>query len=203
VTPDPEPGAPRAGTTAAGPLVLDHAGVRRALTRIAHEVVERNQGAADLVLAGVYRRGVPLAERLAATIAAFEGVEVPVGRLDTSFYRDDIGLRPVTPPGPTWMPVDVQGRVVVLVDDVLFTGRTVRAALDALGDLGRPRAVQLAVLVDRGHRELPVRADYVGKNLPTRRSDDVAVLLVETDGVEPQDEGVAIRPGPVGEGGGA
>jgi pyrimidine operon attenuation protein / uracil phosphoribosyltransferase len=179
------PSSPRA-------RVLDHDGLRRALTRIAHEIVERNQGTADLVLAGVYTRGVPLAERLAAAIRSFEGVDVAVGRLDTSFYRDDIGLRPVTPPGPTRVPVDVGGRVVVLVDDVLFTGRTVRAALDALADLGRPRAVQLAVLVDRGHRELPVKADYVGKNLPTARTDDVRVRLVETDGVDPTDEGVEI-----------
>ncbi|MDQ3945721.1 MAG: bifunctional pyr operon transcriptional regulator/uracil phosphoribosyltransferase PyrR, partial [Actinomycetota bacterium] len=139
--------------------------MKRAVTRIGHEIVERNHGAADLVLIGLYTRGVAVAERLAGAIASFEGVEVPVGALDVSFYRDDIGLRPAPSLRPTEVPVDVTGRVVVLCDDVLFTGRTVRAALDAVIDFGRPRAIQLAVLVDRGHRELPIRADYVGKNL--------------------------------------
>jgi pyrimidine operon attenuation protein / uracil phosphoribosyltransferase len=161
--------------------VFDADDLRRAHTRIAHEIVERNHGAADLVLVGLYTRGVAIARRLAEIIGGFEGVEVPVGALDVAFYRDDIALRPVQPLGPTEVPVDVSGRVVVLVDDVLFTGRTVRAALDALTELGRPRAVQLAVLVDRGHRELPIRADYVGKNLPTADTDDVRVRLVETD----------------------
>ncbi|MGH9027402.1 MAG: bifunctional pyr operon transcriptional regulator/uracil phosphoribosyltransferase PyrR [Acidimicrobiia bacterium] len=162
--------------------VLDADDLRRAHTRIAHELVEHNHGAGDLVLVGLYTRGVAVAERLARAIASFEDVEVPVGALDVSFFRDDIGLRPVEPGGPTEVPVDVTGLVVVVVDDVLFTGRTARAALDALTDLGRPRAVQFAVLVDRGHRELPIRADYVGKNLPTKRAEDVRVRLEEVDG---------------------
>ena len=161
--------------------VFDADELRRAHTRIAHEIVERNHGATDLVLVGLYTRGVAIARRLADVISGFESVDVPVGALDVAFYRDDIALRAVQPLGPTEVPVDVSGRVVVLVDDVLFTGRTVRAALDALTELGRPRAVQLAVLVDRGHRELPIRADYVGKNLPTNEGDDVRVRLAETD----------------------
>jgi pyrimidine operon attenuation protein / uracil phosphoribosyltransferase len=167
--------------------VFDAADLRRAITRIAHEIVERNHGAGDLVLVGLYTRGVALARRIADAIASFEGVDVPVGALDVAFYRDDIGLRPVQPLGPTEVP-DVGGKVVVLVDDVLYTGRTVRAALEALLELGRPRAVQLAVVIDRGHRELPVRADYVGKNLPTRNSEDVRVHLHETDGGDDQVE---------------
>lgn len=161
--------------------VFDADDLRRAVTRIAHEIVERNHGATNVVLVGLYTRGVALAHRLGAAIASFEGVTVPVGTLDATFYRDDIGLRPVAPLGPTEVP-DVAGQVAVLVDDVLFTGRTVRAALDALLALGRPRAVQLAVLVDRGHRELPVRADFVGKNLPTGALEDVRVRLTEVDG---------------------
>jgi pyrimidine operon attenuation protein / uracil phosphoribosyltransferase len=167
--------------------VFDAADLRRAVTRIAHEIVERNHGAGDLVLVGLYTRGVALARRFSEAIEAFEGQPVPVGALDVAFYRDDIGLRPVQPLGPTEVP-DVSGRVVVLVDDVLYTGRTVRAALEALLELGRPRAVQLAVLVDRGHRELPVRADYVGKNLPTKAAEDVRVHILEVDG----DDGVEI-----------
>ena len=161
--------------------VFDADDLRRAVTRIAHEIVERNHGASGVVLVGLYTRGVALARRLAAAIASFEGIAVPVGALDATFYRDDIGLRAVAPIGPTEVP-DVSGEVAVLVDDVLFTGRTVRAALDALLELGRPRAVQLAVLVDRGHRELPVRADFVGKNLPTGALEDVRVRLTEVDG---------------------
>src|SRR5436190_5529408 len=161
--------------------VFDADDLRRAHTRIAHEIVERNHGATDIVLIGLYTRGVAVARRLAEAIERFEGVAVPVGTIDVAFYRDDIGLRRIQPLGPTEVPVDVTGRVVVLVDDVLFTGRSARAALDALLELGRPRAVQLAVLVDRGHRELPIRADYVGKNLPTRVSEDVRVRLAETD----------------------
>jgi pyrimidine operon attenuation protein/uracil phosphoribosyltransferase len=163
--------------------VLDADDLRRAHTRIAHEIVERNHGADDVVLAGLYTRGLAIARRLADAIAGFEDVDVPVGALDVAFYRDDIGLRAVQPVGPTEFPVDVTGKVVVLVDDVLYTGRTVRAALDALTELGRPRAVQLAILVDRGHRELPIRPDFVGKNLPTRQGEDVRVRLVETDDV--------------------
>src|SRR3954470_19832282 len=168
--------------------VFDAADLRRALTRIAHEIVERNHGADDVVLVGLYTRGVALGHRIAAAIASFEAVEPASGALDVAFYRDDIGLRPVAPTGPTEVP-DIAGKVVVLVDDVLFTGRTARAALDALLKLGRPRAVQLAVLVDRGHRELPMRADYVGKNLPTRISEDVRVCLAEVDG---GDDGVEL-----------
>ena len=183
--PDPAPGK---GLWLLRARVLEDRDLKRAITRIAHEIVERNHGADDLVLVGLYTRGVAVARRLAAAIASFEGVDVPVGTLDVSFYRDDIGLRPVSPLGPTEVPVDVTGRVVVLADDVLFTGRTVRAALDALVDFGRPRAVQLAVLVDRGHRELPIRADYVGKNLPTKWDEDVRVHLAEVDG----DDGIEI-----------
>jgi pyrimidine operon attenuation protein/uracil phosphoribosyltransferase len=177
---DAAPDAGRAFAFRAG--VFDAANLRRALTRIAHEIVEHNQGADDVVLVGLYTRGVVLAHRLAAAIQAFEGIVVPVGTLDASFFRDDIGLRPVRPVGPTEVPTDVTGKVVVLVDDVLYTGRTIRAALDALVDIGRPRSVQLAVLVDRGHRELPIRADYVGKNLPTKTVEDVRVRLEESDG---------------------
>ena len=149
--------------------------VRRAITRIAHEVVERNHGLADVALIGLQTGGVPLARRLAGELERIEGTEVPVGTLDVAFYRDDIGLRPVLPEAVTDIPFDVTGSTVVLMDDVLFTGRTIRAALNALNDYGRARAVQLAVMVDRGHRELPIRPDYVGKNLPTRRDEMVDV----------------------------
>ena len=169
--------------------VFDADDLRRAHTRIAHEIVERNHGAADVVLIGLYTRGVAVAHRLAEAIERFEGVAVPVGAIDVAFFRDDIGLRRVQPLGPTEIPVDITGRVVVLVDDVLFTGRTVRAALEALNELGRPQAVQLAVLVDRGHRELPIRADFVGKNLPTKAAEDVRVRL---RGVDEGDEGIEI-----------
>jgi pyrimidine operon attenuation protein/uracil phosphoribosyltransferase len=163
--------------------LLEEGDVRRAVTRIAHEILERNKGADDLALVGIAARGDDLARRLAAEIARIEGTEVPVGVLDITFYRDDIGLRAEAPEvHETRIAFDVTGKTVVLVDDVLFTGRTIRAALDALVDFGRPRAVQLAVLVDRGHRELPIRADYVGKNVPTRATELVRVLTEETDG---------------------
>jgi pyrimidine operon attenuation protein / uracil phosphoribosyltransferase len=161
--------------------VFDADDLRRANTRIAHEIVERNHGAADVVLIGLYTRGVAVAHRLAEAIERFEGVAVPVGAIDVAFYRDDIGLRRIQPLGPTEVPVDITGRIVVLVDDVLFTGRTAHAALEAITELGRPRAMQLAVLVDRGHRELPIRADFVGKNLPTKVAEDVRVRLHEVD----------------------
>lgn len=154
---------------------MDADGVSRALRRIAHEVIEHNHGLDDVVVIGLQTGGMPLAERLVALLSDIEGVSVPLGSLDVAFYRDDIGLRPVLPEEVTSIPVDLAGKTVILVDDVLFTGRTVRAALDALADHGRARAVQLAVMVDRGHRELPIRPDYVGKNLPTRRDELVDV----------------------------
>jgi pyrimidine operon attenuation protein/uracil phosphoribosyltransferase len=154
---------------------MDAEDVKRAVWRMAHEIVERNHGVDDLMLVGLQTGGVGLAEALGTTLSSMEGCSVPVGALDVAFYRDDIGLRPVLPQAVTEIPGDLDDRVVVLVDDVLFTGRTIRAALDALTDYGRPRAVQLCVMVDRGHRELPIRPDYVGKNLPTRRDEMVDV----------------------------
>jgi pyrimidine operon attenuation protein/uracil phosphoribosyltransferase len=163
--------------------ILGDGDIRRAVTRIAHEILERNKGASDLVLVGIAARGDDLARRLAAELRRIESAEVPVGVLDITFYRDDIGLRAEAPEvHETRIDFDVTGRTVVLVDDVLYTGRTIRSALDALVDFGRPRAIQLAVLVDRGHRELPIRADYVGKNIPTRADEQVRVRLQETDG---------------------
>jgi len=159
---------------------MDAADMRRALRRMAHEVLERNHGLADVVVVGLQTGGAPLAQALADALAEIDGTAVPVGALDVAFHRDDLGLRPIVPEAPTDIPVDLTDRIVVLVDDVLFTGRTVRAALDALGTFGRPRAVQLAVMVDRGHRELPIRPDYVGKNLPTRRDE---LVDVSPDGV--------------------
>ncbi len=154
--------------------------IRRALTRIAHEVLESNRGASDLVFVGLHTRGVPLARRLSALIARFEGTAPPVGSLDIAPYRDDLSRsRPRM--RPTDIPVSIDGRPVVLVDDVLYTGRSIRAALNALTDFGRPSRVQLAVLIDRGHRELPIRPDYVGKNVPTARGEEVRVQLTETD----------------------
>jgi pyrimidine operon attenuation protein/uracil phosphoribosyltransferase len=162
---------------------LEQAEISRALTRIAHEIIERTRGAQQIVLLGIPTRGVPLAGRLAAGIEQVEGRPIPHGSLDITMYRDDLRLRPARTLGRTLLPPEgIDGRVVVLVDDVLYSGRTVRAALDALNDLGRPRAVQLAVLVDRGHRELPIRPDYVGKNLPTSQAEQVLVRLTEVDG---------------------
>ncbi|GMA31314.1 bifunctional pyr operon transcriptional regulator/uracil phosphoribosyltransferase PyrR [Litorihabitans aurantiacus] len=168
-------------------VVLETDEISRALTRIAHEILERNRGSADLVLLGIPRRGVPLAARLAERIARAEGdgerPAVPVGEIDITLYRDDIRRRPTRGLTPTRLPEGgIDEKNVVLVDDVLYSGRSVRAALDALADLGRPRTVQLAALVDRGHRQLPIRADYVGKNLPTATSERVGVQLVEVDG---------------------
>ncbi|MCU7703954.1 bifunctional pyr operon transcriptional regulator/uracil phosphoribosyltransferase PyrR [Streptomyces albidoflavus] len=163
--------------------VLEGPDIGRVLTRIAHEIVERAKGADDVVLLGIPTRGVHVAERLAAKLAEITSRPVPAGSLDITMYRDDLRLKPARAIGRTEIPADgIDGRLVVLVDDVLFSGRTIRAALDALGDIGRPRAVQLAVLVDRGHRELPIRADYVGKNLPTSLRETVKVQLSEEDG---------------------
>jgi pyrimidine operon attenuation protein/uracil phosphoribosyltransferase len=165
--------------------IVDANGIRRMLTRIAHEIVERNKGTDGLVLVGIRRRGVPLAHRVREMIREFEDALVPLGSLDITLYRDDlqtIAQHPVV--RTTDIPVDIADKTVVLVDDVLFTGRTVRAALDALMDLGRPEAIQLAVLIDRGHRELPIRADFVGKNVPTSKREIIAVNLTEEDGLD-------------------
>jgi pyrimidine operon attenuation protein/uracil phosphoribosyltransferase len=165
--------------------VLDASDISRALTRIAHEILERNRGADPVVLLGIPTRGVGLATRISERIAAVEGRSVPTGSLDVTMYRDDIGLKPARALEHTDIPPGgIDGKVVVLIDDVLFSGRTIRAALDAIGDIGRPKAVQLAVLVDRGHRELPIRADYVGKNLPTSLVERVTVHLTEYDGAD-------------------
>lgn len=165
--------------------VLEAADVARALSRIAHEIDERTKSADDIILLGIPTRGVALAQRIAARLAEIQGHEIPVGSLDITMYRDDIRLKKARALLPTNIPAGgIDDKTVILVDDVLFSGRTVRAALDALGDIGRPRLVQLAVLVDRGHRELPIRADYVGKNLPTSLREVVRVSLVEHDGVD-------------------
>ena len=185
--PDGQPDAPTAvsGGEPEGRVVLDERDIARALTRISHEILERNKGAADLVLLGIPSRGVPLDRRVAERIAAVEGVEVPVGSLAITMYRDDLRKHPARGPQHTEIPAGgIDGRTVVLVDDVLYSGRTVRAALDAMNDIGRPDVVRLAVLVDRGHRDLPIRADHVGKNLPSARTERVAVRLSELDDVE-------------------
>jgi pyrimidine operon attenuation protein/uracil phosphoribosyltransferase len=177
------PARPVSGDPAAAKPVLTAAEVARAIDRMAHELLEKTGGGADVVLLGIPTRGTTLAARLAARIEAFEGLVVPTGSLDITLYRDDLRLKSPRALEETEVPVDgIDGKLVVLVDDVLFSGRTVRAALDALADLGRPRAVQLAVLVDRGHRELPIRADYVGKNIPTSLREAVHVQLTEHDG---------------------
>ena len=166
---------PYGGVFVARTTVLDAAQVRRALTRISHEIIERNQGLDDVVLVALQTGGVEIAQLIARILFEIDDVDVPIGTLDVALYRDDIGLRPVMPEAETDIQIDLGGKIVVLVDDVLFTGRTIRAALDALTDFGRPRAVQLAVVIDRGHRELPIRPDFVGKNLPTRRDEVVDV----------------------------
>ncbi len=166
-------------------MLMDAQALNRALIRIAHEVIEKNKGSRDVALVGIRTRGVPLAKRLAAEIEKIEGARPPVGVLDITLYRDDLstlGYQPIV--HETQIPFDINGKKIVLVDDVLFTGRTVRAALEALTDIGRPQAIQLAVLIDRGHRELPIRADFVGKNVPTSRREVVAVQLTETDRAE-------------------
>ena len=168
--------------------------IRRAIARLAHEVIEHNAGTDGLVLVGLRTRGIPLAKRLQERILEFEGGRIPLGELDVTLYRDDVHQRMPRALSPTSIPVDIANQTVILVDDVLYTGRTIRAALDALIDLGRPRAIQLVCLVDRGHRELPIRPDYVGKNVPTSRHETVAVRLEEIDGV---DEVVLIQPAAV------
>ena len=166
-------------------VLMDSEGIRRALTRISHEIVEKNKGVENIVLLGIRNRGVPIAERLADTIEAIEGKRPPVGVLDITLYRDDLSTLSYQPiVHPTELPVDISGKTIVLVDDVLYTGRTIRAALDALIDMGRPKTIQLAVLIDRGHRELPIRADFVGKNVPTSSREVVSVQLNKTDGSE-------------------
>jgi pyrimidine operon attenuation protein / uracil phosphoribosyltransferase len=168
-----------------GKTIVSSTDFIRVVDRIAHQILEKTDGARGTILLGVPTRGVPLARRLAARIRAFESIEVPVGTLDVTLYRDDLRLRGARAVGPTELPTGgIDGYRVILVDDVLYSGRTVRAALDAISDLGRPRVVQLAVLVDRGHRELPIRADYVGKNIPTSVDESVRVLIAEVDGAD-------------------
>jgi len=164
-------------------VILNKEDVRRAITRIAHEIVERNHGCDGIILIGVHTRGVPLAKRIAASIKEFEQAEVPVGDLDISLHRDDLTSLEVQPSmRPTKIPDDIEGKRIILVDDVLYTGRSIRAAMDALIDHGRPQSIQLVVLIDRGHREIPIRADFVGKNMPTSRDEEVEVRLKEVDG---------------------
>ena len=173
-------------------IIMTAEDIRRTLARIAHEIIERNNALEHLILVGIHTRGVPLARRLAANIESFEALNLPVGALDFSLYRDDIPPLEATPViTRTDIPTDIDGKSVVLVDDVLYTGRSIRAAMDALIDLGRPLSIQLAVLIDRGHREMPIRADYVGKNIPSARHEDIQVRLVETDD---KDEVAITRP---------
>ena len=166
--------------------IMNQEDVRRALARVAHEILEHNRGAEDLIIVGIHTRGVHIARRIAANLAEFEGIDVPVATLDVSFYRDDLRVRDQTQTKvmPTDIPMGIHGKRVVLVDDVLYTGRTIRAAMDALVDFGRPEQIQLAILLDRGHRELPIRADYIGQNLPTALEERVKVRLMETDGAD-------------------
>lgn len=168
-------------------VILDEQAIRRAITRIAHEIIERNKGVLDCVLVGIKTRGIYLAHRLAERIEKIEGEKIPVGQLDITLYRDDLSIKSQDKE-PLFhgsdVPVDITGKKIILVDDVLYTGRTVRAALDALIDLGRPGQIQLAVLVDRGHRELPIRPDYIGKNIPTARTEVIVVKLTEVDGMD-------------------
>ncbi len=174
-------------------VILDQEDIRRAITRIAHEIVERNHGCDGIILMGVHTRGVPLAKRIAASIKEFEHTEVPVGDLDISLHRDDLPSFEVQPfLRPTNIPADIEGKRIVLVDDVLYTGRSIRAAMDALIDHGRPRSIQLVVLIDRGHREIPVHADFVGKNMPTSRDEEIEVRLKEIDG---KDEVAIVKDG--------
>lgn len=164
-------------------VIMDDKAMRRAIVRISHEIIERNKGVENIVLIGIRTRGVPIAERLAATIKDIENVEVPVGMLDITLYRDDLSTLAYNPIiHGTEIDVDLNGKTIILVDDVLYTGRTIRAALDAVIDMGRPRAIQLAVLIDRGHRELPIRADFAGKNVPTSHKAAITVFLAEEDG---------------------
>jgi pyrimidine operon attenuation protein/uracil phosphoribosyltransferase len=172
---------PHAPPDQAARTVLDEQDISRALTRITHEILERNRDSAGLVLLGIPTRGVHLARRIAKRMSEVEGRDITAGALDITMYRDDLRLKPARALEHTEIPDDIDGKVVVLIDDVLFSGRTIRAALDALGELGRPKAVQLAVLIDRGHRELPIRADFVGKNLPTSLAEKVKVRLTESD----------------------
>ncbi len=166
-------------------IIMTPEDIRRSLARIAHEIIERNKTTEHLVLVGMRTRGVPLAKRLAANMEVLDGLKIPVGALDISLYRDDLSsLNPQPTVQHTDIPVNIDGKAIVLVDDVLYTGRSTRAAMDALTDLGRPRSIQLAVLVDRGHRELPIRADYVGRNIPSSRQEKIQVQLVETDGID-------------------
>ena len=158
--------------------------IERALTRISHEILERNSGGDNVVLVGMHSRGVPLAQRISTAIERFEGIKVPVGKLDIGMYRDDISEKGSPLMKPTDIPSDINGKTVVIIDDVLYTGRSIRAAMDAISDFGRPSQMQLGVLVDRGHRELPIRADYVGKNVPTAKDEDVQVRLMEIDGAD-------------------
>jgi len=170
-------------------IVMSQEDIRRALIRVAHEIVERNKGAEDLIFVGLRTRGVPIAKRLAEVIQSFEPVSIPVGALDISLYRDDLSsMNLKTIVQPTDIPTNIADKQVILVDDVLYTGRSIRAAMDAIVDLGRPKSIQLAVLIDRGHRELPIRADYVGKNIPTSHSEEIQVYIEEVDG----SDGVAI-----------